>query len=59
MEDLEYILKKLKRNKFRNSLGYTNEIFLIDVAGDDLKKAILILLNKMKNQHYYLKIFKR
>ena len=52
MEDLEYILKKLKRNKSRDALGYTNEIFLIDVAGDDLKQAILKLLNKMKNQHY-------
>ena len=39
MEQLETVLKYLKRNKSRDPFGYANEIFMMEVAGDDLKHA--------------------
>ena len=41
MRDLEIVLKHLKKQKSRNPLGLANDIFRSDVAGDDLKEAIL------------------
>ena len=48
IDDLETVLNHLKKNKSRDPLGYTNEIFRPEVAGKDLKKAILNLMNKIK-----------
>ena len=41
MDNLDAVLKYLKRNKSRDPFGYANEIFRPEVAGDDLKRAIL------------------
>ena len=43
IEDLQKVLKYLKLNKSRDPLGYANEIFRPEVAGDDLQLAILKL----------------
>ena len=50
MEDLYVVLKHLKINKSRDPLGYANEIFRPEVSRDDLKRAILCLMNKIKEE---------
>ena len=44
MDQLDTVLKYLKKNKSRDPLGYANEIFQEGVAGKDLKLAIISLL---------------
>ena len=56
MEQLEVVLDYLKKNKSRDPLGYANDIFKSDVAGNDLKQAILILLNRIKRELIYPKV---
>ena len=53
MEQLDEVLKYLKRNKSRDPSGYANEIFRPEVAGQDLKLAILKLMNKIKTEQVY------
>ena len=53
MEHLDVVLKHLKKNKSRDPSGYANEIFRPEVAGDDLKKAILLLMNKIKSDQIF------
>ena len=55
MKDLEKVLKNLKKQKSRDPYGLANDIFLPDVAGDDLKLAILKLMNKIKDEQRYPK----
>ena len=50
MEDLEIVLKYLKLNKSIDPMGNANEIFKSNVAGDDLKEAILLLMNRIKEK---------
>ena len=47
------MLNHLKKNKSRDPFGYANEIFRSDVAGDDLKKALLNLMNKIKETQVF------
>ena len=49
-EDLETVLKNLKNNKARDPLGNANEIFKPTAAGSDLKLAILLLVNMIKDK---------
>ena len=53
MEDLELVLKKLKRKKSRDAMGYANELFRPEVAGDDLKAAILKMMNRIKKEQIF------
>ena len=53
MDDLDKVLKGLKKNKSRDPYGYANEILLPDVAGEDLKLAILKLLNRIRFDQVY------
>ena len=48
--DLEKVLKYLKKSKSRDPLGLANELFDPKVAGNDLKIAILKLMNKIKTE---------
>ena len=48
--DLEKVLKSLKHSKSRDPLGLANELFDPKIAGDDLKSAILKLMNKIKTE---------
>ena len=48
MEQLESSLARLKNNKSRDPKGYINEIFKKGVIGEDLKKSLLIMMNRIK-----------
>ena len=50
MRNLEAALKNLKKNKSRDFEGYLNEIFKLDVIGEDLKKSLLIMFNMLKKK---------
>ena len=50
MEELTVVLKGLKTNKSRDALGYLNELFKPEVIGDDLKLAILKLMDRIKTK---------
>ena len=53
MEDLDKVLKYLKKNKSRDSMGYANELFHPNVAGQDLKSAVLKLMNRIKTDQIF------
>ena len=53
MKDLELVLKNLKKQKSRDPMGLANDIFRPEVAGDDLKEAVLKLMNKIKDEQTY------
>ena len=48
LQQLEVVLKYLKKNKSCDPLGYVNGLFQPNVAGDDLKLAVVKLLNMIK-----------
>ena len=50
MKDLETALKDLKTNKARDHEGLVNDIFKLNVIGDDLKRFLLLMLNKIKQE---------
>ena len=45
MNDLENILKFLETKKSRDSYGLANELFKPEIAGRDLKIALLAMMN--------------
>ena len=53
MKHLNRVLKQLEKNKSRDPLGYCNELFRPEVAGDDLKLALLKLMNKAKKDQVF------
>ena len=53
MKQLNSVLNYLKKNKSRDPHGYSNDIFKMNVAGDDLKHAILILMNRIKKEQVF------
>ena len=57
LQNLEVVLKYLKKNKSRDPLGFANEIFQSNVAGNDLKLAILKLVNRIKSEQVYPSAF--
>ena len=48
MRDLDRVLSKLKNNKSRDFDGFVNEIFKKNVIGENLKKSLLQMCNKLK-----------
>ena len=50
MSDLNIVLNHLKKDASRDPHGFANEIFTPEVAGKDLKIALLILMNQIKDQ---------
>ena len=46
-EELETVLKYLKKGKSRDPNGHCNELFHSDTAGVDLKSALLVIMNKI------------
>ena len=48
MEELDKVLRHLKKGKATDPLGLVNEIFMEKNIGDDLKHSILIMMNKIK-----------
>ena len=51
MDQLDNVLKKLKKGKATDPAGLVNELFAYEYIGDDLKKSLLMLLNKIKDDH--------
>ena len=52
-EDLETVLQHLKKNKSRDPNNHANEIFHIEAYGKDLIDALLVIMNKIKEQLCY------
>ena len=50
MDDLNIVLEKLKNEKSPDPFGFVNELFKPNVAGQDLKLAILKLVNRIKEE---------
>ena len=53
MDDLVEVLRQLKRNKSRDPLGLLNDLFKPEVAGSDLKIAVLKLMNRIKAEQCF------
>ena len=53
LNDLEEALKDLKKNKASDALGHINELYKPQVAGSDLKLALLKLMNNIKQQQIF------
>jgi len=56
MDELEVVLEHLKKDTSRDLNGYANELF--KAAGSDLKEAILILMNAIKDEQVIPQEFK-
>merc|ERR1719319_1915010 len=55
-KELHKVLEQLKKNKSRDPHGLANEIFKNEVAGSDLKRAILVLMNRIKSEQIFPKV---
>ena len=53
MDDLKTVLKQLERDKSRDPEGLADELFKDGVAGADLLRAILKIMNMIKRQQTY------
>ena len=53
------VLKQLGKDKARDPEGYANEIFKEEVAGTDLLKAILKIMNLIKKKQKYPKVLEK
>ena len=53
MEELLPVLSHLKKDAARDPIGYANKLFHPEVAGTDLKKAVLTLMNLIKETQTY------
>ena len=58
IEDLEKVLKSLKRSQSQDSMGAVNELFMLENIGNDLKMSLLQLFNKLKNSNEIPYFFK-
>ena len=52
MEQLDQVLKALKKNKSRDPNGWINELFKEGVAGYNLKLSLLHICNKIKEENH-------
>ena len=59
MEDLEIVLKSLKKGKSRGPGGLSNELFKNPVIGMDLKKSLLMMVNKIKENIFIPPMMKK
>ena len=50
MIELEIVLEHLKKDTSRDPLGYANELFKPKIAGSNLKKSVLELMNLIKKE---------
>ena len=49
MKDLDKALADLKNNKSRDFEGFINEIFKLNVLGDNMKKSLIMMFNELKS----------
>ena len=59
MDDLEKVLKNLENDKSRDAEDHANELFKESAAGSDLLKAILKLMNLIKEKQKCPKIMEK
>ena len=55
MKQLDKVLDGLEKNKSKDPDGFANELFKKEAAGEDLKVAILLLMNRIKDEQIYPK----
>ena len=53
MKDLDAVLKSLKKQKTRDPYGLANDLFRPETAGDDLILALIMLMNKVKEEQLF------
>ena len=53
VNNLEMVTKSLKNDKAFDPLGMINELFKNGIAGSDLKRGIVALMNTIKNTFQY------
>ena len=58
-DNLKEALKHLDKDKSRDPEGFANNIFKEDVAGTDLLKAVLMLMNLMKEKQIFPKVLEK
>ena len=58
MKQLNKVLKSLKKNKARDPIGWPNELFRLENAGEDLKCSLLKLVNCIKTEQYLPKLLR-
>ena len=58
-KDLDKVLAQLKKDKSRDPFGLANEIFKPETAGNDLKEAILKLMNRIKDEQKFPKMLEK
>ena len=56
-EEVIEIMKKLKTNKARDPLGWVNELFRVENAGEDLIQSITFLMNRVKDTQIIPEVF--
>ena len=56
LKDIQYVFENLKKKKYRDTLGYSNELF--QLGGSDFVKAIQMCMNNVKDQHTNQECFK-
>ena len=50
MKELDFVLKTLKSGKSKDPENYVSELFKEGAIGSDLKKSILMMINRMKHE---------
>ena len=58
-DDLEKVLKTLKRNQSQDTMEMVNELFIPKNIGTDLKESLLLLFNGIKNNMHITDFFKK
>ena len=58
IENLDKVLKTLKKSQSPDSMGLVNELFMQENIGEDLKISLLHLFNKIKNSNQIPHFFK-
>ena len=53
------VLKQLSKNKFCDPEGLANELFKEEAAGTDLVKAVLKIMNLIKEKQMYPKVLEK
>ena len=53
LADLDSVIKSLKKNQTRDPSGLINELFLPGVMGQDMKSAIISLMNGVRQTGYF------
>ena len=59
MSDIEEVIKYHKKDKCRDPIDHINELFNLKLAGRDMKDAILILMNRIKDELFYPEVLER